>query len=82
MFGMGLPEIVIIVLVIVVVFFFGEKKLSGLAKGLGRVTAEFKKGKVEVENEMKKVKDEFKLEPNIKRNQSRKTKKTGEDGSK
>lgn len=68
MFGMGLPEIVIIVLVIVVVFIFGEEKLSGLARGLGRFTGEFKKGRTEVENEIKKVKDEFKSEPNIKRN--------------
>ena len=81
MFGVGLPEIAIIALVIVV-FFFGAEKLSGLARGLGKFTGEFKKGKAEVENEIKKVKNEFKSEPNVERNQSRKIKKTGQRESK
>ena len=73
MFGIGLPEVAIIALIIVV-FVFGGEKLSDLAKGLGRFTGEFKKGKAEVENEVKKVKDEFKSGPDIKRNQNRKAK--------
>ena len=73
MLGIGLPEVAIIALIIVV-FFFGGEKLSGLAKGLGRFTGEFKKGREEVENEIKKVKEEFKSVPNIKRSQSGETK--------
>lgn len=59
MFGLGLPEIAIIILVIVV-FFFGGEKLSELARGLGKFTGEFKKGKAEVEREIEKVEKELK----------------------
>jgi sec-independent protein translocase protein TatA len=52
MFGLGITEIVIILVVIVIVF-FGAKKLGGLAKSAGRVGGEFKKGKLEVEQEIK-----------------------------
>lgn len=55
MFGLGLPEIVII-LVAVVVLFFGGKKLNELAKGLGRFSGEFKKGKMEIEKEIEDAK--------------------------
>ena len=59
MFGLGVTEIVIIVIVLGIVF-FGGKKITGLAKSAGRFTGEFKKGKVEIENELKNVKEEFK----------------------
>jgi len=59
MFGLGLPEVVII-LVVVVIFFFGGEKLSELARGLGRFTGEFSKGKAEIEKEIKKASREFK----------------------
>ena len=61
MLDIGLPEIAIIALA-AAVFFFGGEKLSDLARGLGRFTGEFKKGKADMENEIKKVKDEFKSE--------------------
>lgn len=54
MFGLGFPEIVII-LVVVLVFFFGGEKVSEIARGLGRFTGEFKKGKEEMEKEIKKT---------------------------
>jgi sec-independent protein translocase protein TatA len=62
MFGIGLPEIVII-LVVVIILFFGGKKISELARGMGRFTGEFKKGKMEIEKELEEVKKEIKDQP-------------------
>jgi sec-independent protein translocase protein TatA len=53
-FGLGGPEIVVIILIIVILF-FGAKKIPELAKGLGRAMGEFKRGRAEVEDEMKKA---------------------------
>lgn len=51
-FGLGGTEIVIIILIIVILF-FGAKKIPELAKGLGRAMGEFKRGRSEVEQEMR-----------------------------
>jgi len=51
MFDIGLPEIVII-LVVIAIFFFGGKKISEFARSLGRFTGEFKKGKMEMDQEL------------------------------
>ncbi|HCR52121.1 TPA: hypothetical protein DIV48_00550 [Candidatus Kaiserbacteria bacterium] len=59
MFGLGFPEIAII-LVVVVVFFFGGEKISEIARGLGRFTGEFQKGKTEMEREIQKAQKELK----------------------
>lgn len=59
MFGLGFTEVAIIV-VVLVIFFFGGQKISELARGLGRFTGEFKKGKAEMEREIKKAEKEFK----------------------
>lgn len=59
MFGLGPPEIVIIAIV-GMVFFFGGEKVSEIARGLGRFTGEFQKGKAEMEREIQKVEREVK----------------------
>jgi len=59
MFGLGFPELVII-LVVLVIFFFGGEKISELARGLGRFSGEFKKGKAEMEKEIKKAEKSLK----------------------
>lgn len=57
----GITEIIIIVVVLLVVL-FGGKKVVGLARGMGRFTSEFKKGKMEAEKELKELKGEEKDE--------------------
>lgn len=59
MFGLGFPEFIIIATA-AVIFFFGSDKLSELARGLGRFTGEFQKGKAEMEKEIKKAEKELK----------------------
>ncbi len=61
MFGLGFPEIAII-LVVIVVCFLGGEKISEIARGLGRFTGEFQKGRAEMEQEMKKAEMELKDE--------------------
>lgn len=53
----GIPEIIIIAVVLVIVL-FGGKKIAELARGLGKFSGEFRKGKMEVEEELKKIKEE------------------------
>ncbi len=57
MFGLGITEIIIIVVVIGVLF-FGGKKMTEFAKSMGRFTGEFKKGKMEIDEELKKTKED------------------------
>ncbi len=53
----GISELIII-LVAAGIIFFGGKKIGELGRGLGRFTGEYKKGKMEVEKELKEVKKE------------------------
>lgn len=51
----GLPEIITIA-IIAIILIFGGKKIPEIARSLGRFTGEFKKGKMEMEKEIKEVK--------------------------
>ncbi len=52
MFGIGIPELILIALAIGILF-FGSKKILELSRSFGRVSGEFKKGKKEIERELK-----------------------------
>jgi len=54
MFGLGITEIIIILLAIGILL-FGSKKITELARSMGRFTGEFKKGKRDMEEEIKKM---------------------------
>lgn len=52
MFGIGIPEIIAIVVVFGILF-FGSKKMVEFARSFGRLSGEFKKGKADVERELR-----------------------------
>jgi len=54
---LGFTEIIIIVIAFGI-FFFGGKKVTEFARGLGRFTGEFKKGRQEVEKELQEEEKE------------------------
>jgi len=52
MFGLGIPE-VLVILVVFALLFFGSGKVVEFARSLGKVAGEFKKGKREMEDELR-----------------------------
>ena len=54
---LGIGEILIIVMVIAVVF-FGVKEIPKLARTMGKVKGEFKKGKRDIEKELRDAENE------------------------
>ncbi len=46
------PELIILIFVIIILL-FGATKIPELARGLGRALGEFKRGKIEIEREIK-----------------------------
>ncbi|MCE9643761.1 twin-arginine translocase TatA/TatE family subunit [Candidatus Parcubacteria bacterium] len=52
MFGLGIPE-VLVILVVFALLFFGSGKVVEFARSLGKVAGEFKKGKKEMEDELR-----------------------------
>lgn len=54
MFGLGISEIAIIG-VVALILLFGSKKVVEIARSLGRVGGEFKKGQREVEDELRSL---------------------------
>ena len=61
MFGLGIPEIIVILLAVGVLL-FGSKKIVELARSMGRFSGEFKKGKKEIEAELRQGEEEAKQE--------------------
>lgn len=57
-----MPEIVIIVLAIALLF--GSKNIINLARSMGRMSGEFKKGKIEIEKELREAEAEASGEKN------------------
>ncbi len=57
MFGLGIPEILLIALAFGILF-FGGSRITDFAKSLGRVSGEFKKGKKDIENELRAGEEE------------------------
>ncbi len=69
MFGLGLPEVVIIALA-VAVFFFGGKKIVELSRSMGRVSGEFKKGKMDIERELRESEGAVMHDATVEKSQS------------
>lgn len=53
MFGLGIPEIIVILLAVGILL-FGSKKIIELARSMGRFSGEFKKGRQDIEAELKR----------------------------
>ncbi len=56
MFGLGISEIVIVAIVAMILL-FGSKKVVEIARSLGRVGGEFKKGQREIEAELRSIEE-------------------------
>lgn len=68
MFGLGLPEIIVIALAVSVVL-FGGKKVVEISRSLGRASGEFKKGKQEIEKELKDAEQSVSVNTEATKNQ-------------
>ncbi|HWB34091.1 MAG TPA: twin-arginine translocase TatA/TatE family subunit [Candidatus Paceibacterota bacterium] len=57
MFDIGIPELIVIGLAVAVLF-FGSGKILDFARSLGKVSGEFKKGKADIEKELRSASDD------------------------
>ena len=64
-FGLGPLEAIIIAIVIIALF-FGGKKLGDWARGLGRFSTEFRRGKMEAEQQLKDLESSIKNDDAVK----------------
>lgn len=55
-FTPGIPELIIVLVVILILF--GPKKLPDLSRAIGKSIGEFKRGRQEIDEEMKTLKDD------------------------
>lgn len=58
MFGLG-PTELIIILVVAGIFLFGGSRMTEFARSLGRFSGEFQKGKMEIEREIAKAREDI-----------------------
>jgi sec-independent protein translocase protein TatA len=58
----GAVEIIIILIAAAIVLSIGGKKISEIARELGKARVEYEKGKLEAERELQKMKKKFKEE--------------------
>lgn len=56
----------LLVILFIVLLLFGAKKLPELSRSLGKSLSEFKKGKEDLEREIREVEDDLKKSPEIK----------------
>lgn len=59
--AIGPPEMILIVLAVLILF--GASKIPELARSLGKATGEFKKAKIETENELRNTEMSLKEKP-------------------
>ena len=55
----GGMEWIIILVVVAILIFFGAKKIPQFARGLGKATAEFRRGKIEIERAIKEEQEQY-----------------------
>ncbi|MDA3875084.1 MAG: twin-arginine translocase TatA/TatE family subunit [Kiritimatiellae bacterium] len=61
-FNPGLPELVVVLVVILLLF--GPKKLPDLSRAIGKSIGEFRRGRQEVDDEVKTVGEDLKKDVN------------------
>ncbi len=70
-FNPGVTELIIVLVVILLLF--GPKKLPDLSRAIGKSIGEFRRGRQEVDEEMKSVSEELKTEVNEQSSDSKKS---------
>ena len=70
-FNPGVTELIIVLVVILLLF--GPKKLPDLSRAIGKSIGEFRRGRQEVDEEMKSVSEELKTDVNEQASESEKS---------
>lgn len=70
-FNPGVTELIIVLVVILLLF--GPKKLPDLSRAIGKSIGEFRRGRQEVDEEMKSVSEELKTDVNEPASDSKKS---------
>lgn len=73
----GGPELLVILFIVLLLF--GAKKLPELSRSLGKSLGEFKKGKEDLEREIREVEDDIKKSTEIQEEENVGSKESSED---